>query len=188
MSKLINVNCLHFIGCQNYTKVLIHLYITFYIKFKSLLFYHSFQAYYICSYSCQRSCYEVQWKCLKLAIVTSIIFGPLKTSEVIEKLRLRNFQGVSSFDFSTLYASLPHDLIKAKVLSLVNAVSTESQNRTSVLHLNQDFSATRNMTGIDVGLVLSYVKLLLSLGHTNLISSSSGIFAQKVGTTNEIYF
>ena len=44
------------------------------------------------------------------------------SSEVIEKLRLRNFQGsqVSSFDFSTLYTSLPIDIIKAKVLSLVN--------------------------------------------------------------------
>ena len=43
------------------------------------------------------------------------------SSEVIEKLRLRNFQGyqVSSFDFSAIYTSLPHDLIKAKVLSLV---------------------------------------------------------------------
>ena len=43
------------------------------------------------------------------------------SSEVIEKLRVRNFQcsQVSSFDFSTLYTSLPHDLIKAKVLSLV---------------------------------------------------------------------
>ena len=43
------------------------------------------------------------------------------SSEVIEKLRLRYFHGsqVSSFDFSTLYTSLPHDLIKAKVLSLV---------------------------------------------------------------------
>ena len=34
------------------------------------------------------------------------------SSDVIEKLRLRNFQGsqvlVSSFDFSTLYTSLPH--------------------------------------------------------------------------------
>ena len=41
--------------------------------------------------------------------------------EVIEKLRLRNFQGsqVSSFDFFTLYTSFQHDLIKAKVLSLV---------------------------------------------------------------------
>ena len=44
------------------------------------------------------------------------------SSEVIEKLRLRNFRSsqVSSFDFSTLYTSLPHDLIKTKVLSLVN--------------------------------------------------------------------
>ena len=43
------------------------------------------------------------------------------SSEFIEKFRLRNFQGsqVSSFDFSTLYTSLPHDLIKAKVLSPV---------------------------------------------------------------------
>ena len=51
----------------------------------------------------------------------TIIFGPKRSSEVIEKLRLRNFQvfQVSSFDFSTLHTSLPHDLIEAKVLSLV---------------------------------------------------------------------
>ena len=44
------------------------------------------------------------------------------SSEVIEKLRLRNFQGspVSSFDFPTLYTLWSHDPIKAKVLSLVN--------------------------------------------------------------------
>ena len=43
-----------------------------------------------------------------------------KSVEVIEKLRLRNFQGsqVCSFDFSTLYTSLPHALIKEKALSL----------------------------------------------------------------------
>ena len=94
------------------------------------------------------------------------------SSEVIEKLRLRNFQGsqVSSFDFSTLYTSLPHDLIKDKVLSLVewcfnresNGVSTESQKRTSVLQIRRDFSPTRHMTRINVGLALSLVKLLLS--------------------------
>ena len=43
------------------------------------------------------------------------------SSEVIDKLRQRNFQAsqISSFEFSTLYTSLPHDLIK-EVLSLVN--------------------------------------------------------------------
>ena len=44
------------------------------------------------------------------------------SSEVIENLRLRNFQGsqVSSVDFSAICTSLPHALIKAKLLSLVN--------------------------------------------------------------------
>ena len=43
------------------------------------------------------------------------------SSEVMEKLRVCNFQGsqVSSFDFSTLYTSFPYDFIKTKVLSLV---------------------------------------------------------------------
>ena len=60
------------------------------------------------------------------------------SSEVIEKLRLRNFRGsqVSSFDFSTLYTSLPHDLIKAKVLSLVNWCF----NRESKTYLCKDIS------------------------------------------------
>ena len=52
------------------------------------------------------------------------------SSEGIEKLRLRNFQGsrVSSFDFSTLYTSLPHDLIKEEVLSLVKwCINRESK-------------------------------------------------------------
>ena len=56
-------------------------------------------------------------------------FWSIKNSSVvIKKLRLRNFQGyqVSSFDFSTLYTSLPHDLIKEKVFLLLNGVSTES--------------------------------------------------------------
>ena len=81
------------------------------------------------------------------------------SSEVIEKLRLRYFQGsqVSSFDFSTLYTSLPHDLIKAKVLSLVKWFF----NRESNTYLCTSDKAG-NMTRMHVGLALSYVKLLLS--------------------------
>ena len=43
------------------------------------------------------------------------------SSEVYEKLRLRNFpvSQESSFNFSTLYTSLPHYLIKEKALSLL---------------------------------------------------------------------
>ena len=49
-------------------------------------------------------------------------FWSIKNSgEVIDKIRSRNFQAneVSTFDFSTLYTSLPHDLIKSKCLSLI---------------------------------------------------------------------
>ena len=82
------------------------------------------------------------------------------SSEVIEKLRLRNFQGsqVFSFDFSTLYTSLPHDLIKAKVLSLVNwCFDRESKSYLCISLKAGFFLATRNMTRIDVGLARSYV-------------------------------
>ena len=49
-------------------------------------------------------------------------FLSIKNSgEVIDKLKSRNFKAdeVSTFDFSTLYTSLPHDLIKSKLLSLI---------------------------------------------------------------------
>ena len=86
------------------------------------------------------------------------------SSEVIEKLRLRNFQGsqVSSFDFSTLHTSLPHDLIKAKVLFLVNWCFNKESKSYLCTSLKARFLATRNMTRIDVGLARNYVKLLLS--------------------------
>ena len=46
--------------------------------------------------------------------------------------------------------------------SRTRGVSTESQKRTSVLQIRRDFSPTRHMTRINVGLALSLVKLLLS--------------------------
>ena len=119
MSKLINVNCLHFIGCQNYTNVLINR-VSYQIQVTALLpFFLS-----ILHLLLQLSKIML-WSTVKLllAIVMSIIFGPLKTLPRSSKsCDCVTFQGsqVSSFDFSTLYTSLPHDLIKAKVLSLVN--------------------------------------------------------------------
>ena len=167
MSKLINVNCLHFTGCLNYTNVLIN-HVLCQIKVTALLpFFLS-----ILHLLLQLS-KIMFWSTVKLllAIVMSIIFGPLKLFRGHRKVR--NFQGsqVSSFDFSTLYTSLPRDLIKAKGLSLVNWCF----NLTSVLHLRQDSLATRNMTRIDVGLARSYVKLLLSSWKTYMCNWWHGI-------------
>ena len=62
--------------------------------------------------------------------------------------------------------SITHHDCNDVLCIMSTGVSTESQNRTSVLHLRQDFLATRNMTRIDVGLARSYVKLLLSSWKT----------------------
>ena len=75
MSKLINVNCLHFIGCQNCTNVLINL-LLYQIQVTALLpFFLS-----ILHLLLQLSKIML-WSTVKLllAIVMSIIFGPLKT-------------------------------------------------------------------------------------------------------------
>ena len=75
MSKLINVNCLHFIGCQNYTNVLINR-VLYQIQVTALLpFFLS-----ILHLLLQLSKIML-WSTVKLllAIVMSIIFGPLKT-------------------------------------------------------------------------------------------------------------
>ena len=100
------------------------------------------------------------------------------------KLRLRNFQcsQVFSFDFSTLYISLPHDLIKAKVLSLVNWCF----NRESKMYLctsdKAGILATRSMTCVNFGRVPSYVKLLLSSWKTyNYVQFEGMIYQQIVG-------
>ena len=53
-------------------------------------------------------------------------------------------------------------LSKQKCCLLLNGVSTESQKLTSVRQIRRDFSPTRNMTRMHVGLALSNVKLLLS--------------------------
>ena len=53
-----------------------------------------------------------------------------------------------------------------KCCPLLTCVSTESQKRTSVLLTKRAFLATRSMTCKNVGLVLSYAKLLLSSWKT----------------------
>ena len=113
---------------------------------------------------------------LILAIVMHL-WSIKNSSEVIEKLRLRNFQGsqvhVSSFDFSTLYTLLPHDLIKAKVLSLVKWCFNGESKSYLCTSLKVGFLATRNMTRRDVGLARSYVKLLLSSWKTYILVKTS---------------
>ena len=70
-------------------------------------------------------------------------FSTIKnSSDVVEKLRLCNSQGslLSSFDFSTLNIALPHDLIKANLLSVFSWCFNRGSKRTSVLQTKRAFT------------------------------------------------
>ena len=50
------------------------------------------------------------------------IFWSIENSnDILNKLKLKNFQmsSISTYDFSTLYTTLPHDLIKEKITKLI---------------------------------------------------------------------
>ena len=97
-------------------------------------------------------------------------FGPLKTlprsSKSCDCVTFGVLRYLNSFDFSTLYTSLPHDLIKAKVLSLVNWCFNRESKTYLCTSVKAGFLVTRNMTRINVGLARSYVKLLRSSWKT----------------------
>ena len=98
----------------------------------------------------------------------SIIFGPLKTLPRSPKSCDSVTFGVLRYLLSTFllyYTSLPHDLIKARLLSSCQVVF-QQRVKNVPLYFRQSFLATRNMTRINVGLARSYVKLLLSSWKT----------------------
>ena len=50
------------------------------------------------------------------------LFGSIKNSgEILDKLKARDFNAtsLSTYDFSTLYTTLPHNLIKDKLIDLI---------------------------------------------------------------------
>ena len=134
MSKLINVNCLHFIGCQNYTNVLIHR-VLYQIQVTALLPFFLSILHLLLQVSKIMLRSTVK---LLLAKVMSIIFGPLKTlprsSKSCDCVTFR----VLKYLLSTFLLYTPHCpmiLSKQKCCLWSTGVSTESQKRTSVLQI-----------------------------------------------------
>ena len=148
-----------FIGCQNYTKIHIN-----HASFLVTTLLPSCLS--ICNIHSQTVKYHViKYSEPDFSNRNVNYFGPSKTL-------LRSSKSSGCEIFSALKYLLSIFLLRTHydhmLLSeqnrclLLNGVSTESQKRTSVRQISQDFSPTRNMPRIYVGLVLSYVKLLLS--------------------------
>ena len=131
MSKLINVNCLRFIGCQNYTNVLINR-VLYQIQVTALLPFFLSILHLLLQLSKIVLCSTVK---LLLGIVMSIIFGPSKTltrsSKSCDCVTFR----VLKYLLSIFLLYTPHChmiLSKQKCCLWSTGVSTESQNLTSV--------------------------------------------------------
>ena len=161
LSKLINLTCLHFIGCRNYTKILTN-HDLYQILVTALL-----PSYLSILHPLSQKSKIMLLSTMKLplAIVMWIIFGQSKTL-----LKMSKSCGCETFrvlkyllSIFLLYTHHCHMILsKQKCCLLLNGVSTDSQKLTSVRQIRRDFSPTRNMTRRHVGLALSYVKLLLS--------------------------
>ena len=104
------------------------------------------------------------------------------SSEVLKKFRLITARVIKHF-LSTFSLYTPHYhmiLSKKELCLLLTGVSTEIQKRTpvplteiqkhTVLQTKRAFLATRSITRINVGLALSYAKLLLSSWKTYLFN------------------
>ena len=60
------------------------------------------------------------------------ILWPIKNSgEVLSKLKDKGYQGtiLSTYDFSTLYTTLPHNLIKEKLLDLIEQTFYKNEGK-----------------------------------------------------------
>ena len=90
------------------------------------------------------------------------MFWPIKNSgEVLSKLSDIGYQvtSVSTYDFSTLYTTLPHNLIKEKLLDLIERTSIKRKiNYTLLVMIRKRFSFLQTIIeDITFGLVRMYV-------------------------------
>ena len=72
------------------------------------------------SYSCQKTCYQYCEKVYERS-GKNLFWSIKKSGEILDKLKARDFNAtsLSTYDFSTLYTTLPHNLIKNKLIDLI---------------------------------------------------------------------
>ena len=90
------------------------------------------------------------------------MFWPIKNSgEVLSKLKDIGYQAtsLSNYDFSTLYTTLPHNLIKEKLLDLIERTSIKRRvSYTLLVMIRMRFSLRKTIIkDINFGLVRMYV-------------------------------
>ena len=94
--------------------------------------------------------------------MVNIYFGLLKSDAILNKLKSRGFlaSGLSTYDFSALYTTLPHNLIKEKLTELIK----QTFNREGSLYLacndnKMPFLLLNNLNDINCGHVRNFLML-----------------------------
>ena len=61
------------------------------------------------------------YKCTAVKRLSNLFWSIKNSGEVLNKLKSRGFRAtsLSTYDFSTLYTTLPHNLIKEKLINLI---------------------------------------------------------------------
>ena len=85
----------------------------------------------------------------------------LISGELISILKNKQFRvsSVGTYDFSTLYTTLPHDLIKVKLINLINRTLVENKNYSWLAIIPRLSLLMLNIKDIIIGLMKSFVKL-----------------------------
>ena len=88
------------------------------------------------------------------------LFWSIKNSgEILDKLKARDFNAtsLSSYDFSTLYTTLPHNLIKDKLIDLIEKTFQREGSPYFACNDRNAFLLPKNLKNIMFGRVKVYV-------------------------------
>ena len=70
---------------------------------------------------CPKSAHTLKKISLRTPVYKNLFWSIKNSGEILNKLKSRGFlaSGLSTYDFSTLYTTLPHNLIKEKLTELI---------------------------------------------------------------------
>ena len=90
----------------------------------------------------------------------NVFWSIINSGEVLNKLKSRGFRAtsLSTYDFSTLYTTLPHNLIKEKLINLIEWTFNREGSLYIACNERQASSLLKTQNDINFGLVKTCVK------------------------------
>ena len=105
------------------------------------------------------------------------------STEILNKLKAKGFQAstISSYDFSTLYTTLPHDLIKNQLVDLIENTSRREEVLNLACNEEQAFFASKEHKRYNLWTCQKVTEALIYLEHNIYIRFGSKLYRQNKG-------